>query len=92
MPKPSAPKPTAPKQAPQLQRVNIVLDTSAKKSAVLKQLKSLGFILEADLSETGVLSGSVPGEQVDSISQIAGVAALERERKIQIAPPTSGVQ
>lgn len=59
---------------------------------VAEQLKTAGLDVEQTLFTIGVISGSVAPEQLDQLSQVAGVAAVEPDRSYQLPPPGTDIQ
>jgi hypothetical protein len=47
---------------------------------VASALKKKGFVLSETLGEVGVLTGSVPADEVTALSAVAGVSAIEQNR------------
>lgn len=47
---------------------------------VARDLRSKGFVLREALEAIGVLTGSVPAEDVATLSDVAGVSAVEENR------------
>ena len=76
------------------QRVTVTVadDQVADTGAVAGRLRSAGMNVEQVLDAVGVVIGSVPAEQRQSLEAVPGVAAVEDETTFQIAPPDSEVQ
>lgn len=63
-----------------------------KMPEVVKRIKKAGLKVESQLEALGIITGSVDADKQDSIRSIKGVANVEEDRSIQIAPPDSDVQ
>ncbi len=59
---------------------------------VVNHLQAAGMQIEQQMVEIGVIAGTVDSEQLQTIAQIAGVAAVERSETYQIAPPDADIQ
>ena len=62
--------------------VNIMVQEGYKDklSSVARDLKAKGFILNESLKEIGILQGSAPAASIESLSNVAGVSAVEKNR------------
>ncbi len=87
----AADKPTV---APQERKVTVTVadDHLAQTAAVAEQLRSAGMNVEQVLDAVGVVTGWVQAEQQPSIEALPGVAAVEEETTVHLAPPDSEVQ
>jgi hypothetical protein len=76
------------------EKVNVlVADDHLKDFAKLvEQSKQAGMKVENQLKEIGVISGSIDAAHIADLERLPGIAAVERQREIQIPPPESGVQ
>jgi uncharacterized protein involved in propanediol utilization len=59
---------------------------------VVEALQAAGMNVEHWMEQIGVITGSVDSTQVDNLSQIAGVAAVEQSHSYQLEPPSSDIQ
>ncbi|MBD2773009.1 ketohydroxyglutarate aldolase [Iningainema tapete] len=59
---------------------------------VAQALQASGMKIEQLMEQIGVITGSIDSTQVEGISQIEGVAAVEVEQKYQLEPPESEIQ
>jgi hypothetical protein len=59
---------------------------------VAEQLHAAGMAIQQVLPTVGVITGSIDSEQVDRLSQVEGVARVEREQTFQLRPPESDIQ
>jgi hypothetical protein len=59
---------------------------------ISQQLQSSGMNVEQTLSTIGVINGSIPSDQLNSLYQIEGVQSVEPQQGYQLAPPNSDVQ
>jgi hypothetical protein len=59
---------------------------------ISQQLQSSGMNVEQTLSSIGVINGSIPSDQLNSLYQIEGVKNVESQQNYQLAPPNSDIQ
>lgn len=59
---------------------------------VSQQLQSSGMNVEQILASIGVINGSIPSDQLNSLYQIEGVQSVEPQQGHQLAPPNSELQ
>lgn len=59
---------------------------------VIKHAKGAGLEVDQVLEQSGVVTGSMDHEKVESLRKIRGIASVEEDRKLQIAPPESELQ
>lgn len=59
---------------------------------VSQQLQSSGMNVEQILASIGVINGSIPSDQLNSLYQIEGVQSVEPQQGYQLAPPNSELQ
>lgn len=59
---------------------------------VVKALQTYGVKIEHVMEQIRVIRGSIDSEQVEGISQVQGIAAVEVEQKFQLEPPESEIQ
>jgi histidinol phosphatase-like enzyme len=59
---------------------------------VVKALQASGLKIEIVMEQTGVITGSIDSTQVEGITRIEGVVAVEVEQKFQLEPPESEIQ
>ena len=60
--------------------------------AMVESLRSAGLKVTTVHREIGVVSGSVDPADRDSLARVPGVAGVESDRAMEIAPPDSEVQ
>ena len=59
---------------------------------ISQQLQSLGMTVEQVLPTTGIITGSIQSDNLDSYYQIEGVKNIEPQQGYQLSPPSSDVQ
>lgn len=59
---------------------------------VVEALQTSGMTVERWMEQIGVITGSVDSTQVDRLSQVEGVAAVEQSHSYQLEPPNSDIQ
>jgi hypothetical protein len=70
-----------------------VADASvADIDAVAERLRAAGMTIDQVLATVGIITGSVPAEQLAALETIEGVAAVEAPTPIQLPPPDADVQ
>jgi hypothetical protein len=70
----------------------IILTVSGDPEAVAEQLRAAGVNVAQVLGEIGIVTGTVDADRRASLSDIAGVVAVENERSFQISPPDAEIQ
>ena len=79
-----------------MSRVNLLISVNDRDreqiSKVVEALQASGLKIEQVMKQTGVITGSIDSTQVEGISQVEGVAAVEVEQKFQLKPPESEIQ
>jgi len=77
-------------------RVQVVISVDdqhmPKVGKVASLCKKAGLQVDQALDEVGIITGSIPENELGKLSGIKGVASVEREQGYQIAPPDSDVQ
>jgi len=61
-------------------------------AAFVKSVKQAGMTVEGEHKEIGVVTGSIDAAKVSALSRVRGVAHVEAEGQMQIAPPESDIQ
>lgn len=59
---------------------------------VARALERAGLKIEEELEAIGVITGEIDDAKVDDLHRIEGVAHVEPERRVGIAPPESEIQ
>ncbi len=59
---------------------------------VVQALQTSGVKIEQVMEQIGVITGSIDSEQVERVSRVEGVAAVEVEQEFQLEPPESEIQ
>ena len=79
-----------------MSKVNLLISVGDRDreqiSKVVEALQASGLKIEQVMKQTGVITGSIDSTQVEGISQVEGVAAVEVEQKFQLKPPESEIQ
>jgi uncharacterized protein involved in exopolysaccharide biosynthesis len=71
--------------------VSVADDYLDRFAMVVQQCKKAGLKVEQQLAQIGIVSGSIDAKQLADLNQVEGVAAVERSRTYQIAPPDSEI-
>lgn len=61
-------------------------------SAVVEALRHAGLRVDEILDSVGVVTGTVDGDALGSLSTVPGVAEVERSHVVEVPPPDSDVQ
>jgi hypothetical protein len=61
-------------------------------SDVVRACTDAGMDVEHQMETVGVISGKIDETKLESLRRVGGVAAVEPERTVGIAPPESEVQ
>jgi hypothetical protein len=72
--------------------ISVADDAIDRIDEVVAALESGGMHVEQVLRPIGVITGSVDTRQVRALGSVAGVAAVEPQRTVQLPPPDSDVQ
>ena len=79
-----------------MSKVNLLISVDDRHleqiSKVVEALQASGLKIEQMMKQTGVITGSIDSTQVEGISQVEGVAAVEIEQKFLLEPPESEIQ
>jgi hypothetical protein len=67
-------------------------DYQERLPEVAQKLQAAGMQVDQWLVELGVITGSIAAERVSALSQIEGIADIERDETYQLNPPESDVQ
>jgi hypothetical protein len=59
---------------------------------VVGRVKKLGFEMEQELPDIGIMVGQMPTERIGELGQVEGVGYFERPRSYQLPPPESDLQ
>lgn len=59
---------------------------------LVSRLEAGGMHVDQVLRPIGVITGRVDAEQLHALGALTGVAAVERQRTVQLPPPDSDVQ
>jgi hypothetical protein len=59
---------------------------------VVGRLEAAGVQVDEVLRPVGVITGSAPGPGWRSLAELAGVASVEVQRRVQLPPPDAEVQ
>jgi hypothetical protein len=72
--------------------VSVHDDYSDRLPEVAERLQAAGMQIDQWLVEIGVITGSTSSGNVNSLTQIEGVADVEPSQEYQISPPESDIQ
>lgn len=72
--------------------ISVADDQVDDMSTVVDALRAAGLRVGEVLDSAGIVTGTVDGEAVASLSAVPGVLDVERSRVYQVPPPESPVQ
>jgi hypothetical protein len=72
--------------------ISVADDQVDDMSTVVAALREAGLTVSEVLDSAGVVTGTVDGEALISLSTVPGVVDVERSRVFQLPPPDSPVQ
>ncbi len=72
--------------------VSVADDAMGRIDEVVSALENGGMHIDQVLRPIGVITGSVDTQRVHALGSVAGVAAVEPQRTVQLPPPDSDVQ
>ncbi|MFI7672479.1 hypothetical protein [Actinophytocola sp. NPDC049390] len=72
--------------------ISVADDQVDDMSTVVDALRAAGLRVSEVLESAGVVTGTVDGEALASLSTVPGVADVERSRVYEVPPPDSPVQ
>lgn len=72
--------------------ISVADDQVDDMSTVVDALRAAGLRVGEVLDSAGIVTGTVDGEAVASLSAVPGVLDVERSRVYQVEPPESPVQ
>jgi hypothetical protein len=75
-------------------RLSVSVDDARlnRVSEVARALEKAGLKVEEELATIGVITGEIDDAKVDDVHRVEGVAHVEAEREVRIAPPESDIQ
>ena len=77
---------------PEKVTISVADDAIDRIDEVVAALEGGGLQVEQVLRPIGVITGSVDTRHVRALGSVAGVAAVEPQRTVQLPPPDSDVQ
>jgi hypothetical protein len=72
--------------------ISLADDAIDRIDEVVAALEDGGMQVDQVLRPLGVITGSVDTQRVQALGAVAGVAAVEPQRTVQLPPPDSDVQ
>jgi hypothetical protein len=73
--------------------MNVTVTTDGRNiDATVDRLRAAGLTVTAVHREIGVVSGTVTAADRPALDAVPGVAAVEADRRVEIAPPDAEVQ
>jgi hypothetical protein len=72
--------------------ISVADDAIDRIDEVVAALEHGGMQVDQVLRPLGVITGSVDTQRVQALGAVAGVAAVEPQRTVQLPPPDSDVQ
>jgi hypothetical protein len=73
-------------------QISVADDYISRFEDVVGRVKKLGFKMEQELPDIGIMVGQMPTERVGELGQVEGVGYFERPRSYQLPPPENDVQ
>jgi hypothetical protein len=77
---------------PEKVTVSVTDDAVGRIDEVVAALEHGGMHVEQVLRPIGLITGSIDTQRVQALGDVAGVAAVEPQRTVQLSPPDSDVQ
>jgi hypothetical protein len=74
------------------ERITVTVSADADPDVVAEQLRAAGVTVEQVLQAVGVITGTVPSEQIAALTDLPGVLAVEPEQTFRLPPPDSEIQ
>ncbi len=72
--------------------VSVAEDRLAELPTVVDALRAAGLRVGEVLAAAGIVTGTVDGDRIESLSAVPGVVDVEPERTIGLPPPDAPVQ
>jgi hypothetical protein len=72
--------------------ISVADDQVEDMSGVVDALRDAGLRVQEVLDSAGIVTGTVDGEALATLSTVPGVVDVERSRVYQVPPPDSPVQ
>jgi hypothetical protein len=72
--------------------ISVADDQVDDMSSVVSALQEAGLTVTEVLDSVGVVTGTVDGEALSSLSTVPGVVEVEQSRVFEVPPPDSAVQ
>lgn len=72
--------------------VSIADESVPQIKLVARKLKSAGLEVDQVMATLGLITGKVAGDKLAPLRQVPGVAAVEEEQQIHLAPPDAEAQ
>jgi hypothetical protein len=72
--------------------ISVADDQVDDMASVVDALRHAGLHVDEVLDSVGVVTGTVDGDALGSLSTVPGVAEVERSRQFELPPPDSTVQ
>jgi hypothetical protein len=73
-------------------QISVADDYLTRFADVVGRVQKLGFEMEQELPDIGVMVGQMPAERVGELESVEGVGYFERPRSFQVPPPESDIQ
>ena len=76
------------------EQVTVAIDEGyrARFREVVDRARKVGLRVDQELSELGIVTGSIEADKIDDLARVEGIQSAERARTFQLAPPDSPVQ
>ncbi|CAN5777142.1 hypothetical protein BH18ACT7_BH18ACT7_14180 [soil metagenome] len=87
-------EPVGPKEAIVSEKITVSVDDEhvERIDEVVDRLRAAGMRVEQVLRPIGLVTGSVETPDRERLSTLAGVAAVEPQRRMQLPPPDADIQ
>jgi hypothetical protein len=72
--------------------ISVADDQVGDMSSVVEALRHAGLRVAEVLDSVGVVTGTVDGDALGSLSTVPGVAEVERSHVVEVPPPDAPVQ
>ena len=72
--------------------ISVADDQVDDMTSVVEALRHAGLRVDEVLESVGVVTGTVDGDVLGSLSAVPGVAEVEQSREFELPPPDSAVQ
>lgn len=75
-----------------MKRVTVLISQDRPFAQVVRSLRTAGLKVEHEMEALGSVNGTIAARQLAALASLPGVAHVEPEQTMRIAPPDSPVQ